>query len=200
MTAFTTPCYARIRDHWRRAVCGGLLALFALCMLDAHADAEIRYAAIQAGEDGYVLNADFDLDLGPRLADAISRGVSLYFTVELQIEQPRRLWFDKMVVERRFEYRLSYNAITRSYRLSLGSLHRNYDSLESALATLTRLRNMHITDSGTLTPGQSYNASLRLRHDKSMLPRPFQVSTIGSPDWNLSTPWLRWTFLAGAPR
>lgn len=200
MTAFTTPCYARIRELSRRALCGGLFAYLVVFAHVAAADAEIRYAAIVAGEDGYVLNADFELDLGPRLSDAISRGVSLYFSVEVQIEQPRRLWFDKTVVERRFDYRLSYNAITRSYRLSLGSLHRNYDSLEAALATLTRMRNMHVADADALTPGQSYNASLRLRHDKSMLPRPFQVSTIGSPDWNLSTPWMRWTFLAGAPR
>lgn len=203
MTAFITPCYAntlrkRVRDALARSVLAGVLSVFLATA--AWADAEIRYAAIVPGLEGYVLNADIDLDLGPRLADAVSRGVSLYFNIELVIEQPRWWWFDQKIVERRRNYRLSYNAITRSYRLSIGSLHRNYDTLEAALGTLTRVRSWPVADVAALEPGQSYKVALRFRHDKSMLPRPFQVSTIGSADWNLSTPWMEWTFLAGASR
>lgn len=201
--AFITLCCAnslrkRARDALARSALAGVLSLFLATTV--WAEAEIRYAAIMPGEDGYVLNADIDLDLGPRLGDAVSRGVSLHFNVELVIEQSRWWWFDQKIVERRRNYRLSYNAITRTYRLSIGSLHRNYDSLEAALRTLTRVRNWHVADVAALEPGQSYNVSLRFRHDKSMLPRPFQVSTIGSADWNLSTPWMEWTFLAGASR
>lgn len=162
--------------------------------------AEVRYAELVAGEDGYVVNADFDLELNPRLIDAVSRGVSLHFSIDLVIERPRRWWFDEELVERSLRYRISYHAITRSYRLSIGTLHRTYDTLEGALRTISRVRNWHVVDAHVLTPGVSYNVALRLRHDTSMLPRPFQVTTIGSRDWNLSTDWLHWTFLAGGTR
>ena len=52
---------------------------------------------IPAEDGGYVLNADIDLELNPRLVDAISRGVSLYFTTELRIERPRWYWLNATV-------------------------------------------------------------------------------------------------------
>ncbi len=160
----------------------------------------MRYAEIVQAEDGYVVNADIELDLNPRLADAIARGVSLHFAAEFQIMRPRWYWFDEVIAERSLNYRLSYHAITRTYRLSIGNLHQSFDSLDAAVRTMQRIRNWHIVDVDALDPGVSYNAGLRFRHDKSMLPRPFQVTAIGSRDWNLGTDWVRWTFLAGTTR
>jgi len=177
--------------------CLPLAALLLLPLL-ALAEGGIRYAEIVPSEDGYVVNADVDLELNSRLVDAISRGVSLYFTAEFEIEQPRWYWFDDEVAQRRLDFRLSYNAITRSYRLSVGSFHQSFDTLEAAVRTMLRIRNWQIAPLAALRPGESYNAALRLRLDTGLLPRPFQVTTIGSRDWNLGTDWLRWTFLAGA--
>jgi hypothetical protein len=44
--------------------------------------------------------------------------------------------------------------------------------------------------------GRSYNAALRFRLDVGELPKPLQVSAFGRKDWNLSSDWYRWTFLA----
>ena len=176
------------------------LLLAALLPLLALADGGIRYAEIVPSDDGYVVNADVDLELNSRLVDAISRGVSLYFTAEFELENARWYWFDEEVAQRRLDFRLSYHAITRSYRLSVGSFHQSFDTLDSAVRTMLRIRNWQIVPLKALRSGQSYNAALRLRLDTSLLPRPFQVTTIGSRDWNLGTDWLRWTFLAGAPQ
>ncbi len=81
-------------------------------------DARILSAEVVRGDGGYVLNADIDIELNSRLADAVMRGVSLYFTTELRIERPRWYWLNEVAVDRSLEYRLSYHAITRSYRLS----------------------------------------------------------------------------------
>ena len=165
----------------------------------ALAENQIHNAEILSTDEGYVINADIDLTLNSRLEDALRRGVSLYFVVEFEISRGRWYWFDEELVQRTLNYRLSYHAITRAYRLSVGSLHQNFDSLETAFRTMQRVRNWSVAERGELRVGQSYNAALRMGLDTSQLPKPFQVTAIGSRDWNLSTDWLRWTFLATPP-
>ncbi len=197
MTASITPCFARLLERILRGLLLALLVLFAAAAVAD--DAEILTAEIIPGDTGYVLNADIDLELNPRLADAVTRGVSLYFTAEVLIERPRWYWLNQVVVDRSLEYRLHYHAITRSYRLSIGSLHQSFDSLEAAVRTMRRIRNWQVADSGELADGVSHEVSLRFRLDTSLLPKPFQVTAIGSRDWNIGTDWLQWTFLPGAP-
>ncbi len=196
MTASITPCCAGRPERLLRWL---LCALIAVLALGARAESVIRSAEIVRGDGGYVLNADIDLELNPRLADAVARGVSLYFTTELVIERPRWYWLNATVVERSLDYRLSYHAITRSYRLSIGSIHQSFDSLEGAVRTMQRVRNWQVADLDTLEAGVSHEVALRFRLDTSQLPKPFQVTAIGSSDWNIGTEWMRWTFLPGAP-
>lgn len=165
-----------------------------------HADPEIKYAEIVHTREGYVVNADIDLALNSRLVEAVNRGVALHFVAEFQIEQPRWYWFNRVAVERTIEYRLVYHTITRSYRLSIGTLHRSFETIDEAVRTMSRIRNWVVAPPDALQTGVSYNAALRFRHDTSMLPKPFQVTAIGSRDWNLATEWMNWTFLAGAIR
>jgi uncharacterized protein DUF4390 len=179
----------------------GLLALL-LCVLPltASADGGISYAEIVASEEGYVVNADIALELNPRLVDAVARGVSLYFTAEFVIERSRWYWLDEVVADRTLNFRLSYHAITRSYRLSVGNFHQGFDTLDAAVRTMMRIRSWQIVPVDELRSGESYNAALRFQLDTSLLPKPFQVTALGSRDWNLATDWMNWTFLAGGTR
>lgn len=195
MTASIMRDCAKLSDSLRWLFV--LLALIS-CTVFADDESRITHAEIVPGDDGYVLNADIELDLNPRLTDAITRGVALHFVAELQIERPRWYWFNEVVVERELNYRISYHAITRSYRLSIGSLHQSFEALDSALLTMQRIRNWQLTQGDELVPGQSHQVALRFRHDTAQLPKPFQVTAIGSRDWSVSTDWMRWTFLPGA--
>lgn len=199
MTGSTTRSSRRSAAERLRAACAAL-ALCLMVPLAALADASFGPVEVVPSEEGYVVNADVELELNPRLVDAVNRGVSLYFTAEFLIERERWYWFDAVVAERTLNYRISYNALTRSYRLTVGSLHQSFESLESAVRTMMRIRNWQIVPLSELDAGTSYNASLRFQLDTSLLPKPFQVTAIGSRDWNLGTDWLRWTFLAGVPR
>ena len=196
MTASITRSSASGPERAVRFVVG---ALFALCALLAQAESAIRSAEIVPGDGGYVLNADIAIDLNPRLIDVVTRGVSLYFTTEVLIERPRWYWLNETVARRSLDYRLYYHAITRSFRLSVGNLHQNFDELDEALRTMQRVRNWLVAETGVLQSGVSHEVSLRFRLDTSQLPKPFQVTAIGSNDWNVETEWVRWTFLPGAP-
>ncbi|MCK2086886.1 DUF4390 domain-containing protein [Thauera aromatica] len=197
MTASISLACARRLERLLRAAAFILAAVLAPV---AHADEGIiRSAEVVPGDGGYVLNADIDFALNPRLADAVNRGVALFFTTELVIERPRWYWFDRVEVERSLDYRLSYHAITRSYRLSIGSLHQSLDTLEAAVLTMQRVRNWHVAESAALDEGVVYDVALRFRLDTSKLPKPFQVTALGSRDWNLGTDWRRWVFQPGTP-
>ncbi|GAB1461963.1 MAG: DUF4390 domain-containing protein [Thauera sp.] len=196
MTASITRSSASGPERAVRFVVG---ALFALCALLAQAESAIRSAEIVPGDGGYVLNADIEIELNPRLIDAVTRGVSLYFTTEVVIERPRWYWLNETVARRSLDYRLYYHAITRSYRLSVGTLHQNFDELEEALHTMQRVRNWLVAETEVIQAGVSHEVSLRFRLDTSQLPKPFQVTAIGSSDWNVETDWMNWTFLPGAP-
>lgn len=196
-TAFITPSCKRMSKPL--GLLGWLLLLCLAAMPPALADNQIRNAEILSTEDGYVVNTDIDLTLSNRLEEAVRRGVSLYFVVEIEITRARWYWFDEALVRRTLNYRISYHPITRSYRLTIGSLHQNFDTLEEAFRTMLRIRNWSIAERNELRLGQSYDVALRMALDTTQLPKPFQVTAIGSRDWNLSTDWLRWTFLATVP-
>jgi hypothetical protein len=70
--------------------------------------------------DSYLLHSDLQIVLNPTLADAVGRGIALYFVLECEIFRPRWYWTDERVVMRDRVYRLAFHALTRQYRLQIG--------------------------------------------------------------------------------
>jgi hypothetical protein len=154
---------------------------------------EVRKAALISAEDGYVLEAEFDVTLTHTLEEALNKGVPLYFSLEFELVRPRWYWFNEKLADTRHQYRLSYNALTRQYRVGVRTLYQNFASLPEALGFMSQVRVRDIAETGALSKGSSYTAALRLRLDSSQLPRPFQVSAVGSREWSISSDWHRWT-------
>lgn len=180
------------RSSWRAAL--AVLLLGVAAALPARADGiEVRNAALIAGEDGYYLEAQFEIALTHTLEDALNKGVPLYFTLEFELIRPRWYWFNEKRANASQQYRLSYNALTRHYRVGVGRLYQNFDTLADALAFMSRVRLRDIAEPGALGKDASYTAALRLRLDIAQLPRPFQVSAVGSREWSISSDWHRWT-------
>jgi Domain of unknown function (DUF4390) len=221
MTASTTPYYknalspslehptvlcrsARARrvdgretPHVLRLLLGVAWCFLLLVRAACAGELDVVSAGLSAEDDAYVLNADFRAELTARLEDVVSRGVPLYFVVEFELTRPRWYWFDEVLANKSRTFRLSYHALTRQYRLSTGVLYQNFDSLEEALAILARIRDWAVADKGALKNGATYDAQLRLRLDLTQLPKPLQVTAIGSREWNLSTDWYRFTYTPG---
>jgi len=190
MTVSSTRCCRRISF---------LAALLALWLaigspLCARADGiEVRRASLSVGEDSYVLEANFEIALTPTLEDVLNKGVSLYFLLEFELLRPRWYWFSDKIVTTQQQYRLSYHALTRQYRIGVGNLYQNFGALADALEVMSRLRRREEIEPGTLRKDTTYTAALRLRLDTSQLPKPFQLSTLGSREWNVGSDWYRWT-------
>jgi hypothetical protein len=190
MTAFITRCCKKYSLLFALAA----LALPFLAALPAQAEGiDVRHAALVAGEEGYFLEADFEIALNPTLEDALNKGVPLYFLLEFEVIRPRWYWLNEKVLSTQQQYRLSYNALTRQYRLGVGSLFQNFGALAEALDFLSRVRRRQVLETGILGKGNAYTAGVRMRLDVSQLPKPFQLNAFASRDWNFGSEWLRWS-------
>jgi hypothetical protein len=187
---FTTAFSKNMLEQVRR----WLMLLVCLPVLAWAAEIEVIDPQITATDDGYVLSADFKFELNQRLEDAVSKGLMLHFVADFELNRGRWYWFDEKVVTRSQDYRLSYHALTRQYRVSTGGLHQSFASLNEALAMLSRLRGWLVVDKGDLLvrPGEPYQAAIRLRLDITQLPRPFQITSLGNKDWNLASDRKAW--------
>ena len=185
----------------RRAA--SVLALCALLTLVlagpvARADEiEVRDVALRSTEEGLALDADFALELTPRLADVLANGVPLYFRVDFELTRRRWYWFDDTAAAHSLQLRLSYHALSRHYRLSTGALQQSFPSLEEALNVLARVRNWLVVDRTTPLADSDYEAAVRMRLDTTLLPKPFQLSALTGRDLHLESPWKR--FIVRAP-
>ena len=184
--------------------CAGIVrrvavALVAVAALHAPAvvradEIAVRGARLIAGEDGFSLDADFAVTLTARLENALNKGVALYFTTEFECTHPRWYWLDDRVVSVSRSTRISFHALTRTYRLSTGTLHMSFPTLDEALSVLGRIRHWIVVEKGQLRPSTSYVAAVRMRLDVSQLPKPFQVSALANREWTLASEWARWEF------
>src|SRR5436853_6140219 len=143
-----------------------LWALLASLVPLARADEiSVRGAQLRPVEDGLVLDADFDFELTPRLAEVVSGGVPLYFRVDFELTRRRWYWFDDTAAIKRLQLRLSYHALTRQYRLSTGLLQQSFATLDEALNVLKHLRNWLVADRPATFSDADYQAAVPMPLD-----------------------------------
>jgi len=193
--ASSMPCWKSAKPSWRRALGALLLAFVALLgALPAGAEGiSARSARVEATEDGYRLDAEFDVQFSSRLEEVVNRGVTLYFVVDFELSRPRWYWFDEKPVQLTQTYKISYTPLLRQYRLSSGSAYQNFTRFDDVVRALSRVRGWTVAEKGALRREIGYQASIRMRLDTTQLPKPFQLNAVASPDWNLSSEWYRWT-------
>lgn len=191
--AFIMACSTKILEGLRF-----LLALLCLLLAGVAQANEARVEAheLLASDGGYAVSADFKVELGPVLEEAVFRGVTLGFLIDFELINRRWYWFDEKLASRQMVLRLSYHALTRQYRVASGGLHQSFDTLDEALRVLSRVRHWQVIEKVSehpeIRPGGTYRGALRFKLDITQLPKPFQINAVGSRDWNLSSDWVTW--------
>jgi Domain of unknown function (DUF4390) len=161
----------------------------------AHADSiAVQRASLQADGTGWNLDARFDFELNGSLEDAVNKGVPLYFTTVFELSRPRWYWFDEQPVSVSQTIRLSFQPLTREYRVSSGGLQLGFTSLNEALAVIKHVTSWHVIDRNQVQAGETYSASVRMELDTALMPKPFQVDAVNNRDWSLASDWKRFNF------
>ena len=198
---------ARLTRHWlSRAGALGIACVFYLSIAwlsvasaQTVSVANVVAAKVDSNEEGYQLNADFDLQLSPTMIEAVRKGVALHFVVEFEISKGRWYWLDEVMVRASRTRRLSYAPLTDQYRITSAGISQNVSTVEEVQRSLSRVRSWSIADKGRFKLDEKYEAQIRLRLDTSQLPKPFQVNALGNKDWSLTSDWLRFSFTAEKP-
>jgi hypothetical protein len=179
---------------------GGLRAGAVMLLLMASASPayaaegiSVTAATLEAVDDGWQLDAEFDIQFNPRLEEAVNRGVPLYFVLEFELSRPRWWWFDEKPVQFSQTYKISYTPLLRQYRLAVGNVYQNFTRFDEVTRVLSRLRGVTIAERGAFKKDVTYQAGIRMRLDTAQLPKPFQINAIASRDWTLASDWHRWS-------
>jgi hypothetical protein len=172
-----------------------VLAMFAAFAPAAYAaeGISVKSASVEPSDEGWQLQAEFDIQFSPRLEEAVNRGVPLYFVLEFELSRPRWWWFDEKPVQFSQTYKISYTPLLRQYRLSVGNVYQNFTRFEEVTRVMERLRSVTIADRNTFKKDVTYQAGIRMRLDTAQLPKPFQLNAIASRDWTLASDWHRWS-------
>ncbi len=169
------------------------MVLLLLATAAVHADGiNVERAELQAEEETYQINADFGLTFSREVEEAINRGVTLNFLVEFVLMEPNKYWLDQEISSASLSMRLSYHALSRQYLLTSGTRQSTYATLQEAIEELGKVRAWTVMEKTAIKKEAPYYAMLRMRLDQNKLPKPLQVSAIGSESWNLVSERHRW--------
>ena len=202
MPSASTSCVSSVtrasqESRWLALVlAGALVVLLALVVPTARADTiPVKSAELRVEEGEVLLNAEFDLNFNPTLEEALQKGIPLYVVLEFELTRSRWYWLDEKVAQTTLTSRVSYNALTRQYRVASGLLGLTFNSLEEVERYLGRVTSRPVGPASALSKGTRYDAAIRLRLDVNQLPKPFQVDALASREWTLASDWYRWSFV-----
>ncbi len=194
---FFTRCCRKLGEPWVRAWCAFVCVWACLWAPLAWAQKEVRIEslAVMATDQSTQISLQLAFELPPQVDDALHRGIPLFFSAEAALIQERWYWMDRTVAQSQRYWRLSYQPLTRRYRLQaspqpidtagLGvGLTQSYDDLSEALAAIKRMRAWTLGN-GPLEGDIRYRLDFRFRLDPNPLLRPWLIST-SDGDWGLS--------------
>lgn len=205
--SFTHCCKNRLNEP-RRARWAVLWLAFVvwfgagLALLNAPAAAaeaappEVGELRLSQSEDGLYLSTTMQFALPALAEDALYKGIPMFFVAETQVMRDRWYWSDREVAATTRYLRLSYQPLTRRWRLNISptpitnsglgvSLGQNFDDFGDAMAAVQRISRWKIAEGDALDADAVHTVNFRFRLDMSQLPRPFQIGAVGRSGWNL---------------
>jgi hypothetical protein len=173
----------------------GWLVLGAWLGLARAEGAEVTQLRLERSEEGVLLSASVRLELPAVVEDALMKGIPMFFVADAALLRDRWYWYDKHVAGASRHMRLSYQPLTRRWRLQVSpapignsglALGQSFDTQEEALAAVRNVARWKIAELSDLEPDAKYSVDFRFRLDVSQLPRPFQIGAVGQAEWNIS--------------
>ena len=149
------------------------------------ADPELLAFEIVHNEEGVLLTYAVNVDLSRSVDDALTKAVPLYFVAEAEIFRDRWYWRDQRVANALRTWRIVYQPLTTTYRVTFAGRSQNYSSREEAFTAISRGSRWKVAEPGQIEEGSRHYVEFTFRLDTSLLPRPMQIGIGGQADWAL---------------
>lgn len=177
------PARGARRRGW---LLGAALVGLQLGALSPAAAQGVELSSLKLGRADGELTLEYSarLTLNPSIEEALQRGVPMYFTAQAAVFRNRWYWRDERVARVARTWRVLYQPLTGTWRVSLGNLSQPYPSLSAALVPMSRVSGWKLLDADRLEPGERYYVEFSFRLDQNQLPLPMQID-VGA-DYKLS--------------
>jgi Domain of unknown function (DUF4390) len=202
-TDFSTPCFASRLKHQTGLISAQLLHVLLACLAAlfvsypayAQNTTDVNNVRLEQAPDGMYLSATMRFELPSAVEDALLKGIAITFVAEAQVLRDRWYWYDKSIATATRNVRLSYQPLTRRWRISVlgndestsgASLSQSFDKLPDAIAVVRRISRWKIAEGTEIDQESRHNVDFRFRLDTTQLPRPMQIGITGNADWNIS--------------
>lgn len=209
MTDSSTPCWKKPpesaplpgawRVRWQPLLLACLLWIAAWSLpgeVRAQSGAAITQMQVERTPEGMLLSAALAFDLPEHVEDALLKGITMHFVLQAQVLRERWYWSDLEMAQSARYLRLSYQPLTRRWRLHTSStpftgsglglaLSQTYDDLAEAINAMQRIARWKIAESGQVPDDMPVTVQMRFGLDLSQLPRPLQIGAFGRSGWNL---------------
>ena len=184
------PTVRRHIQQGLRALLPLLAVLWSLWWVQpAHAQG-VELATLQASKSDGALNLDFvaRVTLPKAVEDALLRGVPIYFVAEAQLYRNRWYWRDERVARVSRSWRVAFQPLTSSWRVSLAGFNQTFPSMAEALSAVSRSGGWKLIDLSQLDFDKSFYLEFNYRLDTTQLPGPMQFGLGGlggTGDWTV---------------
>lgn len=140
------------------------------------------------------LDAQLEYTLSQAAVTALQSGVPITFKLEVEIFQPRKWLWDKVITDHVHRYQLSYHALTQQYLVTniSSGIQNSYSGRDVAMLTMGRIHNLPLVASTALPQQTELLARLKVSLDINALPTPMRPWAYISSDWSLSSEWYTW--------
>jgi hypothetical protein len=118
--------------------------------------------------------------------EALNKAIPLFFVAEAVVYRERWYWRDAEITQSRRVWRVVYQPLTQTWRVSQGGLSRSFSSQYEALSIMGRSSAWKIAEPD-LIQGKSaqHYVSFNFRLDTELLPRPMQIGIGDQAGWEL---------------
>jgi len=155
----------------------------------------VESAELSSNGDKYTLNADIQFNFSKEALKALEHGIALQIDIEMRAKQTRKWLWDKNIRKKILSQRLEHQPLSDQYLvtdLNTG-IKRNFHSFHHALEFLGSIKDYPFLELASLEQGKTYTALVRASLNTESLPAPLRLSSYVSSDWQLSSPWYKWT-------
>ena len=150
------------------------------------AEPELTNFELAHNEEGVLLSYAVNLELSRSVDEALSKAVPLFFVAEAEVFRNRFYWRDQRVARAVRVWRIVYQPLTSTYRVTFLGLSQNYATREEAFAAIARAARWKIAEPAQIEEGSRHYVEFNFRLDTSLLPRPLQIGIGGQADWSMS--------------
>ncbi len=166
---------------------GAGVAVAALLGQPRPAAAAVDLTTLMAERADGALLLDFAarVNLPRAVEEALQRGVPIYFFAQATLWRSRWYWRDERIARVNRTWRLAYQPLTTSWRVSLGGLNQNVATLAEAMAVVTRAAQWRLADLALIDPDSRHYIDFIWRLDTSQLPSPISIGLIGGSEFAL---------------